>query len=107
MSTDIARSYYLLLHAVFGERLSDEFTLNDQDTTALKLEFENILGSLSNREERLIHLRFGLDDGMPRTHEELASEMSISADESKSLEIAVIDKLRHPSRSQVLRPFLD
>lgn len=107
MEDDVAQSYYTLLHAIFGEKFPDGFSLSEQDTEDLKSDLENILNGLSNQEGQLVALRFGLDDGTPRLQEEVAEAMGLSSDECVSLEISVIDRLRNPSRSQELRKYLD
>ena len=65
------------------------------------------LKSLTPREEKVIRLRFGLDDGRPRTLEEVGKEFNVTRERIRQIEAKALRKLRHPSRSKKLRDFLD
>src|SRR3954447_8445684 len=67
----------------------------------------NVLGSLSQRESRIIALRFGLDDGRQRTLEEVGREFGVTRERIRQIEAKALRKLRHPSRSKKLRDYLD
>src|SRR5919199_491812 len=66
----------------------------------------NVLGSLSQRESRIIALRFGLDDGRQRTLEEVGREFGVTRERIRQIEAKALRKLRHPSRSKQLRDYL-
>ena len=73
----------------------------------LKEQLDRVLHTLSPREEMVIKLRFGFDDGRPRTLEEVGSEFNITRERIRQIEAKVLRKLRHQSRSKVLRGFLN
>jgi RNA polymerase primary sigma factor len=66
-----------------------------------------ILESLSEREQRIIQLRFGLTDGHPRTLEEVGREFGVTRERIRQIESKTLAKLRHPSRAQMLRDYLE
>ncbi|MCO6006268.1 RNA polymerase sigma factor RpoD [Actinoallomurus purpureus] len=66
-----------------------------------------ILGSLSDREQRIIQLRFGLTDGHPRTLEEVGREFGVTRERIRQIESKTLAKLRHPTRAQMLREYLE
>ena len=65
------------------------------------------LKSLTPREERVITLRFGLEDGRARTLEELGKEFNVTRERVRQIEAKALRKLRHPSRAKLLRDYLD
>jgi RNA polymerase primary sigma factor len=71
----------------------------------LKEQVAKVLGSLEGREQRVIRLRFGLDDGRPRTLEEVGHEFGLTRERIRQIEAHALRKLRHPSRSRKLREF--
>ena len=71
----------------------------------LKEQVAKILNSLEGREERVLRLRFGLDDGRPRTLEEVGKEFGLTRERIRQIEVQALRKLRHPSRSRKLREF--
>jgi RNA polymerase primary sigma factor len=73
----------------------------------LQDQLEDILGTLSDREQRIIQLRFGLVDGHPRTLEEVGREFGVTRERIRQIESKTLAKLRHPSRAQMLREYLD
>ncbi|MDL4771349.1 MULTISPECIES: RNA polymerase sigma factor RpoD [Thermomonosporaceae] len=73
----------------------------------LQDQLEDILGTLSDREQRIIQLRFGLTDGHPRTLEEVGREFGVTRERIRQIESKTLAKLRHPSRAQVLKEYLD
>jgi RNA polymerase primary sigma factor len=72
----------------------------------LQEQLEEILHSLSGREQKIIQLRFGLTDGHPRTLEEVGREFGVTRERIRQIESKTLAKLRHPSRAQLLREYL-
>jgi len=90
--------------------------IEDQDAPApaeaasfslLKEQLEEVLGSLSEREERVLRLRFGLDDGRQRTLEEVGYVFGVTRERIRQIEAKALRKLRHPTRSKKLKDYLD
>ena len=75
--------------------------------TLLKEELNEVLKTLSDREARVLRLRFGLDDGRTRTLEEVGREFQVTRERIRQIEAKALRKLRHPSRSKRLKDFLD
>ncbi len=73
----------------------------------LKDQLDNVLGTLSSREEKVLKMRFGLLDGRPRTLEEVGHEFDVTRERIRQIEAKALRKLRHPSRSKKLKDFLD
>lgn len=73
----------------------------------LKEQLEDVLQSLTPREENVLRLRFGLDDGRPRTLEEVGQIFGVTRERIRQIEAKALRKLRHPSRSKKLKDFLD
>ncbi len=73
----------------------------------LQEQLDSVLHTLSEREKKVIQLRFGLTDGHPRTLEEVGREFGVTRERIRQIESKTMSKLRHPSRSQVLRDYLD
>jgi len=73
----------------------------------LQAQLERVLDQLAEREQRIIQLRFGLTDGHPRTLEEVGREFGVTRERIRQIESKTLAKLRHPSRAQVLREYLD
>ena len=63
--------------------------------------------SLTEREAKVLRLRFGLEDGRPRTLEEVGKEFDVTRERIRQIEAKALRKLRHPSRSKKLKDFLD
>jgi len=106
--------------STYGDFISDEDALNIQsginpeehvrdrvDMELLKDRVEEVLYSLNPRERKVIRLRFGLDDGMPRTLEEIGKEFGVTRERIRQNEVTAMRKLRHPSRSKKLKDHLD
>ena len=72
----------------------------------LKEELEVALQSLPEREQKVIRLRFGLEDGKARTLEEVGQEFSVTRERIRQIEAKALRKLRHPQRSKKLKDFL-
>ena len=75
--------------------------------TLLKEQLMDVLDTLTPREEKVLRLRFGLDDGRARTLEEVGREFQVTRERIRQIEAKALRKLRHPSRSKKLRDFLD
>ncbi|MBI3443357.1 RNA polymerase sigma factor RpoD [Candidatus Woesebacteria bacterium] len=73
----------------------------------LKEHLEEILGTLLDREKKVLILRFGLDDGRPRTLEEVGREFNVTRERIRQIEAKALRKLRHPSRSKKLKDYLE
>ena len=72
----------------------------------LKEQLNEVLGTLTKREEKVLRLRFGLDDGRPRTLEEVGKEFGVTRERIRQIEAKALRKLRHPSRSKKLKDYL-
>ena len=75
--------------------------------TMLKEQLEEVLGTLTEREQKVLRLRFGLDDGRARTLEEVGKEFNVTRERIRQIEAKALRKLRHPSRSRKLKDYLD
>ena len=75
--------------------------------TLLKEQLVDVLGTLTPREEKVLKLRFGIEDGRTRTLEEVGKEFNVTRERIRQIEAKALRKLRHPSRSKKLRDFLD
>ena len=75
--------------------------------TLLKEQLIEVLGTLTEREQKVLRLRFGLDDGRARTLEEVGKEFNVTRERIRQIEAKALRKLRHPSRSRKLRDYLD
>ena len=75
--------------------------------TLLKEQLSAVLGSLTPREEKVLRLRFGLEDGRPRTLEEVGHEFEVTRERIRQIEAKALRKLRHPSRARRLRDYLE
>ena len=75
--------------------------------TLLKEQLVEVLGTLTEREQKVLRLRFGLDDGRARTLEEVGKEFNVTRERIRQIEAKALRKLRHPTRSRKLRDFLD
>lgn len=75
--------------------------------TLLKEQLDEVLDTLTEREQKVLKLRFGLDDGRARTLEEVGKEFNVTRERIRQIEAKALRKLRHPSRSRKLKDFLD
>lgn len=75
--------------------------------TLLKEQLHEVLGTLTEREQKVLRLRFGLDDGRARTLEEVGREFNVTRERIRQIEAKALRKLRHPSRSRKLKDYLD
>ncbi len=93
-----------------GDFIEDEKTLTPSDqvnTTMLKEHLYGVLDTLTPREEKVLRLRYGIDDGKPRTLEEVGKEFNVTRERIRQIEAKALRKLRHPSRSKKLKDFLE
>jgi len=96
--------------AELGELIPDEDAVSPLDVVADRMrreQIEHVLASLDGREQRVLRLRFGLDDGHARTLEEVGREFGLTRERIRQIEVQALRKLRHPSRSRKLRDYLD
>ncbi|WP_313127925.1 RNA polymerase sigma factor RpoD [Anaerocolumna sp.] len=75
--------------------------------TLLKEQLIDVLGTLTDREQKVLRLRFGLDDGRSRTLEEVGKEFNVTRERIRQIEAKALRKLRHPSRSRKLKDYLE
>ena len=92
-----------------GDFIKDERTIGPEEYTTeemLKEELASVLLTLTDREEKVLRLRFGLDDGQCRTLEEVGQIFGVTRERIRQIEAKALRKLRHPSRSRKLKDFL-
>ena len=75
--------------------------------TLLKEQLDEVLDTLTEREQKVLRLRFGMNDGRARTLEEVGKEFDVTRERIRQIEAKALRKLRHPSRSRKLRDYLD
>ena len=75
--------------------------------TLLKEQLNEVLDTLTDREQKGLRLRFGMNDGRARTLEEVGKEFDVTRERIRQIEAKALRKLRHPSRSRKLRDYLD
>lgn len=93
-----------------GDFIEDQEALAPSDAAAyelLKEQLEDVLDTLTDREENVLRLRFGLDDGRTRTLEEVGKVFGVTRERIRQIEAKALRKLRHPSRSKRLKDFLE
>ncbi len=93
-----------------GDFIEDEGAMSPDDYATnelLKDELNEVLLELTDREEKVLRLRFGLDDGRTRTLEEVGKEFNVTRERIRQIEAKALRKLKHPSRSKRLKDFLD
>ena len=93
-----------------GDFIEDEGAMSPDDYASnelLKDELNEVLLELTDREEKVLRLRFGLDDGRTRTLEEVGKEFNVTRERIRQIEAKALRKVKHPSRSKRLKDFLD
>ena len=93
-----------------GDFIEDQEAVSPSDHAAyelLKEQLEDVLDTLTDREENVLRLRFGLDDGRTRTLEEVGKVFGVTRERIRQIEAKALRKLRHPSRSKRLKDFLE
>lgn len=96
--------------SILGDFIPDNDAPAPSDMAAfmlLKEQLMNVLETLTPREEKVLRLRFGLDDGRARTLEEVGKEFNVTRERIRQIEAKALRKLRHPSRSKKLKDFLE
>lgn len=94
----------------FGDLIEDSEAIVPADAvsfTLLQEQLHNVLDTLSEREAGVVSMRFGLGDGQPKTLDEIGKVYGVTRERIRQIESKTMSKLRHPSRSQVLRDYLD
>lgn len=93
----------------FGDFIEDKRAISPANATAysmLKEEMDDVLGTLTEREKKVLRLRFGIGDGYPRTLEEVGAIFKVTRERVRQIEAKALRKLRHPTRSRRLKNFL-
>ena len=94
----------------FGDFIEDKSAVSPANATAysmLKEQMDDVLLTLTEREEKVLRLRFGIGDGYPRTLEEVGHIFNVTRERVRQIEAKALRKLRHPTRSRKLKNFLD
>ena len=94
----------------FGDLIEDSEAVVPADAvnfTLLQEQLHDVLDTLSEREAGVVSMRFGLTDGQPKTLDEIGKVYGVTRERIRQIESKTMSKLRHPSRSQVLRDYLD
>jgi RNA polymerase primary sigma factor len=94
----------------FGDLIEDSEAIQPGEAvgfTLLQEELQSVLGTLSEREAGVVSLRFGLTDGQPKTLDEIGKVYGVTRERIRQIESGIMSKLRHPSRSRLLRDYLD
>ena len=84
-----------------------QVTVDAATYTLLHEQLMEVLDTLTEREQKVLRLRFGLDDGRPRTLEEVGRQFNVTRERIRQIEAKALRKLRHPSRSKKLKDYLD
>jgi RNA polymerase primary sigma factor len=93
-----------------GDFIEDRSNLPPADAASrelLKAQLDKVLGELTDRERKVLLLRFGLEDGRARTLEEVGKEFNVTRERIRQIEAKALRKLRHPSRSRKLKDYLE
>ena len=93
-----------------GDFIEDNDASSPADSAAYEMlrdQLESVLETLTDREENVLRLRFGLEDGRTRTLEEVGRVFGVTRERIRQIEAKALRKLRHPSRSKQLKDFMD
>jgi RNA polymerase primary sigma factor len=93
-----------------GDIIEDKNALAPPEAASrqlLKDQIDDVLSTLTPRERRILQLRFGLEDGVSRTLEEVGKEFNVTRERIRQIEAKALRKLRHPSRSRKLKDYLE
>jgi len=96
--------------SLFGDFIEDKAATSPANATAysmLKEQMHTVLTTLTDREKKVLELRFGINDGYPRTLEEVGKVFKVTRERVRQIEAKALRKLRHPTRSKKLKNFLD
>jgi RNA polymerase primary sigma factor len=94
----------------FGDLIEDSEAIQPGEAVSfilLQEQLQSVLGTLSEREAGVISMRFGLTDGRPKTLDEIGQRYGVTRERIRQIESKIMAKLRHPSRSRLLRDYLD
>ena len=94
----------------FGDFIEDRSAESPANATAFSVfqeRLDDVLSTLTEREEKVLRLRFGLGDGYPRTLEEVGSVFNVTRERVRQIEAKALRKMRHPTRARALKPFVD
>ena len=94
----------------FGDFIEDKGAVSPANATAysmLKEQMDEVLDTITEREEKVLRLRFGIGDGYSRTLEEVGKIFNVTRERVRQIEAKALRKLRHPTRSRKLKNFLD
>jgi len=94
----------------FGDLIVDSEAIEPGEavsSTLLQEQLHSVLGTLSEREAGIVSMRFGLAGGQPKTLDEIGQVYGVTRERIRQIEVKVMSKLRHPSRSKLLRDYLD
>jgi RNA polymerase primary sigma factor len=94
----------------FGDLIEDSEAIQPDEAvsfTLLQKQLHSVLGTLSEREAGVVSMRFGLTDGQPKTLDEIGKVYGVTRERIRQIESKIMSKLRHPSRSNLLRDYLD
>ncbi len=96
--------------SILGDFIEDRTIISPErlaERSLLKRQVDEVLATLTTREERVIRLRFGIDDGYHRTLEEVGNIFQVTRERIRQIEFKALEKLRHPSRAAILQQFID
>ena len=86
---------------------NDDLFIEPQFAGMMKKDIQDVLNTLTDREQKVLFLRFGLVDGHPRTLEEVGKMFNVTRERIRQIEAKALRKLRHPSRSKILKPYIE
>ena len=96
--------------SILGDFIEDKSTISPErlaERSLLKRQVDEVLQTLTPREERVIRLRFGIDDGFHRTLEEVGNIFNVTRERIRQIEDKALRKLRHPTRASILQEFIN
>jgi RNA polymerase sigma factor (sigma-70 family) len=97
--------------ASLGDFIADQRTTSEAETTVegqlMRRQLRDVLGTLEEREAAVVRMRYGLDGAQPKTLDEIGQAFKLSRERIRQIERETMAKLRHPSRAQALRDYLD
>jgi RNA polymerase primary sigma factor len=85
---------------------AEDLVIDDSDANGLKEKITGLLGSLNEKEKRVIELRFGIYDGIDHTYANIAQLFGVTSERIRQVEAKALRKLRHPYRSRIIRDYV-